>query len=166
MLTINADDHALMRNFHKPDDEKLMVVILEEEDYDAWLTVFSSRPTFGVRELAFLPSYATLQTCAANHANEILGASSLKSISPGLRINLIDRFSFIRENMRGVITFRRKRKRFALLVSATEEVSTRGRLYVCQPAWILDLRAARANTTTSKACDGRSARIVSCLVEP
>ena len=37
MLTINADEHALMRNFHKPEDEKRMVVILREEDYDAWL---------------------------------------------------------------------------------------------------------------------------------
>lgn len=26
-----------MRQYHKPDDEKRMVVILEEADYDAWL---------------------------------------------------------------------------------------------------------------------------------
>lgn len=37
MLTINADDHPFMKNFHKPDDEKRMVVILAEDDYDAWL---------------------------------------------------------------------------------------------------------------------------------
>jgi putative SOS response-associated peptidase YedK len=37
MLTINADDHALMRRFHKPGDEKRMVVILDEADIDAWL---------------------------------------------------------------------------------------------------------------------------------
>ena len=37
MLTINADSHPLMRHFHKPDDEKRMVVILNKEDYDAWL---------------------------------------------------------------------------------------------------------------------------------
>jgi putative SOS response-associated peptidase YedK len=37
MLTINADDHALMRRFHKPEDEKRMVVILDEAEYDAWL---------------------------------------------------------------------------------------------------------------------------------
>jgi len=36
-LTINADDHALMKNHHRPEDEKRMVVILREEDYDAWL---------------------------------------------------------------------------------------------------------------------------------
>lgn len=28
MLTVNADDHPLMRNYHRPNDEKRMVVIL------------------------------------------------------------------------------------------------------------------------------------------
>lgn len=37
MLTINADQHPLMRLFHKPTDEKRMVVILPENRYDAWL---------------------------------------------------------------------------------------------------------------------------------
>ena len=37
MLTINADDHSFMRQYHKPEDEKRMVVILNETDYDAWL---------------------------------------------------------------------------------------------------------------------------------
>jgi putative SOS response-associated peptidase YedK len=37
MLTINADDHALMRNFHKPHDEKRMVVILNPDSYETWL---------------------------------------------------------------------------------------------------------------------------------
>lgn len=38
MLTINADEHSLMRNFHKPTDEKRMVVILGEGAYGDWLT--------------------------------------------------------------------------------------------------------------------------------
>lgn len=37
MLTINAADHALMRLFHKPGDEKRMVVILPMAHYDDWL---------------------------------------------------------------------------------------------------------------------------------
>ena len=37
MLTINADDHSIMRQFHKPEDEKRMVVILNDGDYDSWL---------------------------------------------------------------------------------------------------------------------------------
>jgi len=37
MLTINADEHPLMKQFHKPTDEKRMVVILPEDRYDEWL---------------------------------------------------------------------------------------------------------------------------------
>ena len=45
MLTINADSHALMKNFHKPDDEKRMVVVLDEDSYDAWLATTVARAT-------------------------------------------------------------------------------------------------------------------------
>jgi putative SOS response-associated peptidase YedK len=37
MLTINADDHPLMRNFHKPGEEKRMVALLDPPQYRAWL---------------------------------------------------------------------------------------------------------------------------------
>jgi len=37
MLTVNADDHAFMRNYHKPDHEKRMVVILPKGAYSDWL---------------------------------------------------------------------------------------------------------------------------------
>ena len=37
MLTINADSHELMNQFHKPADEKRMVVILEPQRYGDWL---------------------------------------------------------------------------------------------------------------------------------
>ena len=37
MLTINAEHHALMQRFHKPADEKRMVVILPPESYRPWL---------------------------------------------------------------------------------------------------------------------------------
>jgi putative SOS response-associated peptidase YedK len=37
MLTINADNHELMCQFHKPVDEKRMVVILQPDSYDHWL---------------------------------------------------------------------------------------------------------------------------------
>ena len=39
MLTINADDHSLMNQMHKPSDEKRMVVILAEDAYEEWLAV-------------------------------------------------------------------------------------------------------------------------------
>lgn len=37
MLTINADEHPLMKRFHKPGDEKRSVVVLDPEDYEPWL---------------------------------------------------------------------------------------------------------------------------------
>lgn len=37
MLTINADDHPLMQRFHKPDEEKRMVIILDPDQYQGWL---------------------------------------------------------------------------------------------------------------------------------
>ena len=43
MLTINADEHPLMCQFHKPVDEKRMVVILPPDRYDDWLNAPATR---------------------------------------------------------------------------------------------------------------------------
>lgn len=43
MLTINADRHPLMNLFHKPTDEKRMVVILEPEQFEGWLQAPATR---------------------------------------------------------------------------------------------------------------------------
>lgn len=51
MLTINADDHALMNQFHKPGEEKRMVVILPKVSYKDWLSV----PVYETK--AFLRQY-------------------------------------------------------------------------------------------------------------
>jgi putative SOS response-associated peptidase YedK len=37
MLTINADNHPLMKRFHKPGDEKRSVVVIRPDDYEDWL---------------------------------------------------------------------------------------------------------------------------------
>ena len=37
MLTINADGHAVMSQFHKPGDEKRSLVVIPEELRDEWL---------------------------------------------------------------------------------------------------------------------------------
>ncbi len=37
MLTINADGHPVMSRFHKPGDEKRMLVLLEPHQYQGWL---------------------------------------------------------------------------------------------------------------------------------
>jgi putative SOS response-associated peptidase YedK len=38
MLTVNADDHEFMRNYHRPEDEKRMVVILPNGSHQDWLS--------------------------------------------------------------------------------------------------------------------------------
>jgi putative SOS response-associated peptidase YedK len=53
MLTINADGHPLMQRFHKPEDEKRMLVILEPQQYQAWLhAAVEEAPSFFVPYLA------------------------------------------------------------------------------------------------------------------
>jgi len=42
MLTINASEHEMMRNYHRPEDEKRMVVILPQGAYEDWLTASPS----------------------------------------------------------------------------------------------------------------------------
>lgn len=42
MLTVNADDHPLMRNYHRPGSEKRMVVILPNGALKDWLTAPAS----------------------------------------------------------------------------------------------------------------------------
>jgi len=37
MLTINADQHPLMKRFHKPGDEKRTPVVIKPELHQAWL---------------------------------------------------------------------------------------------------------------------------------
>lgn len=38
MLTVSGEGHPIFQRMHGPNDEKRMVVILDAEDYDAWLT--------------------------------------------------------------------------------------------------------------------------------
>ena len=42
MLTVNADDHEFMRNYHRPEDEKRMIVILPKGLYRDWLAAPAS----------------------------------------------------------------------------------------------------------------------------
>ena len=39
LVTVNADQHKIMRQFHKPGDEKRAIVVLPDTDYQAWLQV-------------------------------------------------------------------------------------------------------------------------------
>ena len=60
MLTINADHHPFMRNFHKPEDEKRMIVILPRSRYDEWLDTSINRrieflKSFDEMDLRWIP---------------------------------------------------------------------------------------------------------------
>jgi len=52
MLTINAQDHALMRLFHKPADEKRMVVVLAPDSYQSWLEAPPERSMGFMRQMS------------------------------------------------------------------------------------------------------------------
>ena len=62
MLTINADAHPLMRNFHKPGEEKRMVVILPQASYAAWL---QASPAMRTELLQQYPAEALVAETAA-----------------------------------------------------------------------------------------------------
>lgn len=61
-FTLNADDHPLLKRFHRPGEEKRGVAILRPEHYDDWLS--STNPEFA-RVLIELRSEAKLQAYAA-----------------------------------------------------------------------------------------------------
>ncbi|MBV5291258.1 MAG: SOS response-associated peptidase [Curvibacter lanceolatus] len=54
LLTVNADHHAFMRQFHKPDEEKRMVVVLPPHALQRWLQAPLAEAT------------AWIQACAAD----------------------------------------------------------------------------------------------------
>lgn len=61
-FTLNADDHPLLKRFHRPGEEKRGVAILRPEHYDDWLS--SRNPEFG-RALIELGSESELRAYAA-----------------------------------------------------------------------------------------------------
>jgi putative SOS response-associated peptidase YedK len=79
MLTVNADGHPVMQRFHRPNDEKRMVVILDRNDYGKWL----SCPVDEAPE--FLKQWhGPLDAWAAPLPPRAPKASSVKTIRPPL----------------------------------------------------------------------------------
>jgi putative SOS response-associated peptidase YedK len=62
MLTVNADSHPLMKQFHKPTDEKRMVVVLQRERYRDWLNARVEH------SMEFMVPYLGLDLCAVDPA--------------------------------------------------------------------------------------------------
>lgn len=57
MLTVNADEHPFMRQFHEPGKEKRSVVVVENGNFDKWLNATTEE----VRELIKLPPHDYLE---------------------------------------------------------------------------------------------------------
>jgi putative SOS response-associated peptidase YedK len=51
MLTVNADDHPLMKRFHRPGSEKRSVVILPAAEYESWLSCGNTDEAFSFLQL-------------------------------------------------------------------------------------------------------------------
>lgn len=64
LLTVNADSHPLMRNFHRPGKEKRMPVILHDDAYDAWLQAPANR------SMEFMRQYQGLHQVTATSSSE------------------------------------------------------------------------------------------------
>jgi putative SOS response-associated peptidase YedK len=65
MLTINADEHAFMCKYHRADDEKRMVVILREDEYQDWLNAAARDSMDFMRQC---PPAALVGTAAGNES--------------------------------------------------------------------------------------------------
>jgi putative SOS response-associated peptidase YedK len=72
MLTINADKHALLSNFHRPGHEKRMIVVLPESEYAAWLDAPASD------SMDFMRAYAAEELLAAPALLKLKAASQDK----------------------------------------------------------------------------------------
>lgn len=66
MLTVNADGHPIMKHFHKPNDEKRSIVVLNDNDYISWLNADHGR----ARELLKVAPSDFLKSAPAPLANQ------------------------------------------------------------------------------------------------
>ena len=63
MLTVNADDHPVMRQFHKPGDEKRTPVVIAPELHDAWLSADTAQAA-ALMTWAHMPDLAACMRAA------------------------------------------------------------------------------------------------------
>ena len=66
LLTINADGHALMQRFHKPGEEKRMVVLLDADAQERWLSASPARSHGGAHGTPDDEMRALLTRCPAD----------------------------------------------------------------------------------------------------
>ena len=73
MLTVNADEHPVMKQFHKPQDEKRTPVIIAPQWHDAWLSA-------DVPEAAALMNWQLMPELVASPAPSIM--TTPKTLAP------------------------------------------------------------------------------------
>lgn len=92
MLTVNADDHPVMQRFHRPGDEKRMVVILDPKEYMPWLSCpVDEAPRFFRQWMGPLDAYPaptqprTRKAKPEPDLGDLLGESTIRAMAPGAR---------------------------------------------------------------------------------
>lgn len=72
MLTINADGHDVMKHFHRPEDEKRSIVILNNNEYLKWLSANhdEARNLLHLAPIGFLFSEASTKVTTQGNAIE------------------------------------------------------------------------------------------------
>jgi putative SOS response-associated peptidase YedK len=84
-LTVNADEHPLMRRFHKAGDEKRSVVIIRPDDYDDWLGCKDPE-----RARSFLQLYPADLMCSEPApkapASKMKSTSAATSTAPDIKV--------------------------------------------------------------------------------
>ena len=61
MLTVNAYGHPIMQHFHKPEDEKRSIIVLDDANYQPWLNASHEQAR---RLLKVAPDYFLLSEAA------------------------------------------------------------------------------------------------------
>ena len=85
MLTVNADGHPVMSQFHKSSDEKRMVTILDPKEYDEWLTCSVSEASRFFRQwMGPLECYAAPLPARApkTHSGKLVAPKKLPTAPP------------------------------------------------------------------------------------
>lgn len=77
MLTINADQHPFMRQFHAPEDEKRSIIVIPPSHREAWLNWnYQEAPQFFFdmpdEYVSFPKQIATAKTAAAQSTQQLL----------------------------------------------------------------------------------------------
>lgn len=72
MLTVNADNHPVMKQFHKPGDEKRTPVIIAPELHDAWLSADATQAT-DLMTWAHMPDLSAMPEPLLNQRNSRSG---------------------------------------------------------------------------------------------